>query len=88
MRDHLKIFTMNTLAKTIKIVNEILDNLQEDNIQTLEMKTETRYAGIRISLIEDIDKETLEKIILLVKDLPSVDETFINPKLVVVGLKF
>ena len=42
---------MNTLAKTIKIVNEILDNLQEDNIQTLEMKTETRYAGIRISLI-------------------------------------
>lgn len=79
---------MNTLAKTIKIVNEILDNLQEDNIQTLEMKTETRYAGIRISLIEDIDKETLEKIILLVKDLPSVDETFINPKLVVVGLKF
>lgn len=79
---------MNTLAKTIKIVNEILDNLQEDNIQTLEMKTETRYAGIRISLMEDIDKETLEKIILLVKDLPSVDETFINPKLVVVGLKF
>lgn len=79
---------MNTLAKTIKIVNEILDNLQEDNIQTLEMKTETRYAGIRISLIEDIDKETLEKIIFLVKDLPSVDETFINPKLVVVGLKF
>lgn len=79
---------MNTLAKTIKIVNEILDNLQEDNIQTLEMKTETRYAGIRISLIEDIDKETIEKIILLVKDLPSVDETFINPKLVVVGLKF
>lgn len=79
---------MNTLAKTIKIVNEILDNLQEDNIQTLEMKTETRYAGIRISLIEDLDKETLEKIILLVKDLPSVDETFINPKLVVVGLKF
>lgn len=79
---------MNTLAKTIKIVNEILDNLQEDNIQTLEMKTETRYAGIRISLIEDIDKETLEKIILLVKDLPSIDETFINPKLVVVGLKF
>lgn len=79
---------MNTLAKTIKIVNEILDNLREDNIQTLEMKTETRYAGIRISLIEDIDKETLEKIILLVKDLPSVDETFINPKLVVVGLKF
>lgn len=79
---------MNTLAKTIKIVNEILDNLQEDNIQTLEMKTETRYAGIRISLIEDIDKETLEKIILLVNDLPSVDETFINPKLVVVGLKF
>lgn len=79
---------MNTLAKTIKIVNEILDNLQEDNIQTLEMKTETRYAGIRISLIEDLGKETLEKIILLVKDLPSVDETFINPKLVVVGLKF